>query len=68
MTAQEARNKSLWSKLPLDIRQAIEHNANNGHAIISIKRECPDLDESILVELGYNVWVHPYTGYKMIEW
>ena len=68
MTAQEARNKSLWSKLSLDIRQAIEHNVNIGHTIISIKQECSDSDESILVDLGYNVWVHPCTGYKMIEW
>lgn len=67
MTAEEAKNKSFWNKLPLDIRHAIENAVNSGYSTVEVN-ELTFEQSSILQNLGYFIYHKVRNKKHMIQW
>lgn len=66
MTAQEALNKVLWSKLSSELRKSIIQSVDEEKLTVSYKN--PNLEDTrILNKLGYHVMSN-HDGLTYISW
>ena len=66
MTAQEALNKALWSKLSSELRKSIIRSVDEEKLTVSYKNPNPE-DTRILNKLGYHVMSN-HDGLTYISW
>lgn len=66
MTAQEALNKALWSKLSSELRKSIIQSVDEEKLTVSYKNPNPE-DTRILNKLGYHVMSN-HDGLTYISW
>lgn len=66
MTAQEALNKALWSKLSSELRKSIIRSVDEEKLTVSYKNPNPE-DTKILNKLGYHVMSN-HDGLTYISW
>lgn len=67
MTAEEAKNKALWYKLPLDIRHAIENAVDLGYMAVDVN-ELTFEQHIILQRLGYSIYSKERIKKHIIQW
>lgn len=67
MTAEEAKNKALWNKLPLDIRHSIENASDLGNMTVDVN-ELTFEQHIILQRLGYSIYFKERIKKHTIQW